>query len=770
MNVTYLKKRIEKKMKLTLKKKLILGFGMIISIFTVLVVYSQSVVTEVQKDYQALNDVEVKITQEARDISRAMLQSRRNEKDFIMRKDLKYLERHKGNINKLQKHASEIALVAAAADHQVVADQANGIRQYANIYQDDFAAYVANAEEMGLDHNSGLQGEFRASAHELMTLVKHFESDDLLQTYLYLRRWEKDYVRTKNEKYLTRLKETLTSYETRLNEGHCEENSKAVQLAAIKDYQAAFEQYIELQNGAGQGVAGNDIVASQAAHYDVMRDAAHKMEGAIKQALIPNINRDILMVRRYEKDYLLRGAQKYVDRLNKQVNLIVETINNSELDEENRLSMVEKFSAYQNVFMALVEKTNKNEEIVATMREAIHQIEPAIDEIIAEAELELVSGEAKVKAHIDSAKLFANILVMITISLAVLLAIILSNRWVGAINRVIDVIQHLAKGDLTRCADVSSNDEIGDMGRELNKYIENENVLIHGILNIVSSVTDSASSLSTTSDEMANNMKSLTHKSNIVSSAVEQLSMNVKNVSGNTKEIASSIQTVSDSSGEMNISVKEIAQSAESAAKISREAAQLADAGVDKVESLDSAANEIGKVIEVIQEIAEQTNLLALNATIEAARAGEAGKGFAVVASEVKQLSSQTSQAIEDINKRVDAIQSNTKSTIGNINDVRGVIQKVAQFTNTIASAVEEQSVITNQISKNVNSVSSGTQTVTANVAESSLATEEVAKNISSVTRDVADTSNGIEKNQEASANLKSLANDLSELVSTFKV
>jgi methyl-accepting chemotaxis protein len=210
-------------------------------------------------------------------------------------------------------------------------------------------------------------------------------------------------------------------------------------------------------------------------------------------------------------------------------------------------------------------------------------------------------------------------------------------------------------------------------------------------------------------------------------------------------------------------------RSAGRAASAAADAAQLVDASNTQIGDLGSAAEQVGKVIEVIQDIAEQSNLLALNATIEAARAGDAGKGFAVVATEVKALARQTASATEDIRKRIDGIQRSTGLTVKSIAGISDVIRQVNDLSRIIASAVEEQSITTREIARNVAQTSTAAQSVAKGVAESASASQEIARIIAGVDQAAKQTAQGASQTQSTGRGLSTVAEQLRSMVGQFK-
>jgi methyl-accepting chemotaxis protein len=260
------------------------------------------------------------------------------------------------------------------------------------------------------------------------------------------------------------------------------------------------------------------------------------------------------------------------------------------------------------------------------------------------------------------------------------------------------------------------------------------------IAEVVTAVAGAATELQASADTMTDNAETTNQRSTVVAGAAEEASANVQAVATATEEMSNTVQEIG----------RQVTDSSEKTGQ----AEVKADETMRKVRTLSEAAQRIGDVVALISDIAEQTNLLALNATIEAARAGEAGKGFAVVASEVKQLASQTAKATTDISEQITAIQDATDSSATAIADVADMIKNLNGSTTIIASAVEEQLSATQEIAQNVQQVSGVTQ--------------EVSSNIIGVSEAASQSSAAAEQVLSASAQLAEMGETLSKEVNDF--
>ena len=334
------------------------------------------------------------------------------------------------------------------------------------------------------------------------------------------------------------------------------------------------------------------------------------------------------------------------------------------------------------------------------------------------------------------------IMIIIGIGVGVFLTIYIANNMATPINTIKEVA--LGELDLTKRLDISSKDEIGDLATGFNRFLErlqenaeNQAGARQGIQVGTDQLASIDAELASVSEELNQRSGNIADQSNMVAAAAEQMSTNMDTIAQASQTSQDNMNSVGSATEEMTSTVAEIAQNAEQAREITEEAVKNVASASKRVNKLGTAANDISNVTETIIEIAEQTKLLALNATIEAARAGEAGKGFAVVANEVKELAKQTNDATADISHKIEAIQTETSGTVTEISSITDVIDRVNAIVNTIATAVEEQNVTTQDIAGNIGLATNGMNDIVNNVNQAATVSRDVATNIAAVNTDI---------------------------------
>lgn len=333
-----------------------------------------------------------------------------------------------------------------------------------------------------------------------------------------------------------------------------------------------------------------------------------------------------------------------------------------------------------------------------------------------------------------------------------------------------DFAEEIASGNLTETLQRTQQDEVGNMVDALSNINGNFHGIISQLTSEVSNLTQSSNTIEDVSLKLQSGSESTVEKSNTVAAAAEEMSANMNAIASAMEEGTVNVNNISNTVKEISHNIEQVSNDTDKGKSISLEAMGKIQAASTQVDQLGKSAEEIGMVIETIKSISDKTNLLALNATIEAARAGQAGKGFTVVANEIKELSQQTATATEDIANKLQSVQNESQNTVVEIEEVSGVMSKVQNITISIANAVELQSHAITEISDNVDQTASGLTEINENLVQSSEAVKQITVEISHVSQEAGEVNESSDLIQNNVRSLKTLTQNLTQVVSKFKL
>lgn len=410
------------------------------------------------------------------------------------------------------------------------------------------------------------------------------------------------------------------------------------------------------------------------------------------------------------------------------------------------------------------------------VKESLSHI-PAIEEAL-KAEVDYRKGQQSLlaqKAHdiADQMGFILPIVATIGLVIAIFMMVAITRSVTTPVEKSLAYLKNMSQGDFSVQIEEglhTRQDEMGDIVRALSRLLESMKSSLGQVRDGVGTLASASTQLSAISQEMTSSASETSSKAHGVASAAEEMSANTLSVAAGMEQATTNLRSVATATEEMTATISEIAGNSEKARRITGQAVAQADSISAAVRALGQSALDIGKVTETITSISNQTNLLALNATIEAARAGAAGKGFAVVATEIKELAKQTAVATEDIKEKIASVQNSTTGTVEDIEKVMGVIREISDIVTTIATAIEEQSVVTKDIAANISQATSGVDDANHRVAQTSSVAQSVARDISGVSMAGVNMNNGSQQVQSSAQELSQLAEQLRTMVLSFKV
>ncbi|MDF2176974.1 methyl-accepting chemotaxis protein [Aliiglaciecola sp. CAU 1673] len=580
------------------------------------------------------------------------------------------------------------------------------------------------------------------------------EAEQLNSSMLMLRRHEKDFLARKDLKYIERFEKEMASINELINSlrGHFSAFSIATDnLEKLSKTFASYQQSMRELSQQQQRIG----LDHKDGLYGALRDAVHQVETELEKDQSYPTLAGMLQLRRNEKDFMLRRDSKYIDTFNSNLAKLKKEVQSADWSDARRNMVNGLLDDYAAKFFQLVDSEvriglDENSGIRGQLRATIHTTEEALKATTADA-------REKIAEHRSWSNGLATVLTLIVSLIVAFLAWTLSRSILLPIQAVCDTVNRIQRDDnFTLQVNVAGKHELATMAKDVNQLIASFRHLVVEINQSVEMLSSAATELAQSADKTSSDMQMQLQETDMVAAAVTEMGHAINDISSNTDITA---RTAQESGQNAELGAQEVTNSIQKIQSLSSQLAQSATV----IAELEKDSEVIGSVLDVIRGIAEQTNLLALNAAIEAARAGEQGRGFAVVADEVRNLAMRTQTSTTEIANIVENLQQRTRTIVGMMTVSR------EQGSESAQQAARVGEVLT-RITQDVHKIMDMTTQVATAIEEQSAVSADVSKNIVRI-RDLADEANHVsDHNKEASDMVAEQAARLRMSVNRYKV
>jgi methyl-accepting chemotaxis protein len=560
------------------------------------------------------------------------------------------------------------------------------------------------------------------------------------------RRSEKDFFARHDLTYVDKVKASVANVKKDAQEIEAldvpqeRKDMAAKVITDVQSYEKAFLETVELVKTKG-------LDETKGLQFE-MRSAVQAVEAEVTKQNNDLLLANMLTLRRNEKDYIMRGDVAYQTKLHDNEKILKNNLAASALPQNVKDDINAKLLVYTAAFDKIVGIDAKIASKTAEFTNYVHAIEPVLDELVVDSGDDQAEALAEIASQNSTAKTTVIIISIIAIISGLGIGIYISRSITKPVDEMLAATQKIAQGDLTTIIENDSEDEIGQLSRAIMVMNGSLKSVILQVKNSANKVAVTSNELSASSEELKASTDQISNTTQDIANGVSQQASKVADISRTMREMAESVQEVAGNSAKASEGANEANNSAQQVGKMSNEVVkQMEDIqrtvenSSDVIKDLSNKSEKIGDIVGVITNIADQTNLLALNAAIEAARAGEHGRGFAVVADEVRKLAEESGNAAKQITGLIKEIQLGTKDAVESmeqgtksvgegsttIAETVLAINKIAEATQNVAQMISETSAAAEEQSASVEEVTASVDEVAAIAEQSASGTEEVS-------------------------------------------
>ncbi len=742
-----------------------------------ILIVALSAVSLLSLNYSLKKEAELKSGQVLlAEINAGILMLRRHEKDFLLRKNLKYTQKFDASIKQTFQKINQLEqiLVNNQADNSSTKQLISVLKSY----QTSFIALVKSYENVGLNEKSGLQGKLRTAVHAIEFEVKEVKSTELYKEMLMLRRREKDFLLRLDIKYLDKFDNDIISFQNTLKTANLSRIENLEITSLLSYYQNTFHAMVKGYEQAGlDSNSGQQGKMRKTVHQtDIMLKKTEKQISEILQNQVASLstftNMAIIIIALLALIITTLLSRKVVNAVNSLKRAIHQTSRTNDFSVRSSYDEKDEIGEISNAFNLLISRlhqsikeTNNVVNAVAqgdfsqrvtsdlsgdlqTLQQGVNGSAESVEHMMSELEkvlLALNNGNFNVQMNTDVSEEFRNKVDNTLQNLH------------DTIGNILQVMASVKQGDYSARVTVNTNGDLNQLKKEVNEAVDALEQAINDISRVVIAQKDGdltqhitaqypgrlaslTQAINSTNLKLLNVINDVDHtiisisgaSSNVSQRAaylnelIKEQSVAIEETTLSMEKMSDTVQSNTDNSNSANQAVQLVQSNAQTGESVMQKT-------IDAMSKIQESSHKISDIVSLIDGIAFQTNLLALNAAVEAARAGEQGRGFAVVAGEVRNLAGKSAEAAKEIKslieESVNRINQGTElaSESGEVlKEINASVQEVSKMIEFIASSSIEQAQNVTQVHTTITQINSAMQQNTSLVQETSHSAEEM--------------------------------------------